>query len=196
MHTHIFSRSDDSIPSHFIRSTLLLLSSKPIDGIMFDKAFNFYLNRCTIVIFFCSSFARWNRIKWISAYKIACSSLRSSVFFCKTTSNISQSMRQTTPTIFPPSARHSLQLLSFSRILKILLRELIEKSLQQDRSNSKILLRSNASVAEKMLSNWFAFLLFGYIKVRRMIDLFPSHVARRMQKGTSRLALVHTLSID
>jgi hypothetical protein len=51
------------------------------------------------------------------------------------------------------------------RILKILLRELIEKSLQQDRNNSKILLRSNASIAEKMLSNWFSFLLFGYIKV-------------------------------
>lgn len=52
------------------------------------------------------------------------------------------------------------------RILKILLRDLIEKSIQQDRNNSKILLRSNASIAEKMLSNWFAFLLFGYIKVR------------------------------
>jgi hypothetical protein len=53
------------------------------------------------------------------------------------------------------------------RILKILLRELIEKSLQHDRNNSKILLRSNASIAEKMLSNWFAFLLFGYIKVKK-----------------------------
>jgi len=59
---------------------------------------------------------------------------------------------------------------SFFRILKILLKELIEKSLQQDRNNSKILLRSNASIAEKMLSNWFAFLLFGYIKVYQ-IDL-------------------------
>jgi len=53
----------------------------------------------------------------------------------------------------------------FFRILKVLLRELIDKSLQQDRNNSKILLRSNASIAEKMLSNWFSFLLFGYIKV-------------------------------
>lgn len=51
-------------------------------------------------------------------------------------------------------------------MLKLLLKELIDKSLQQDRNNSKILLRSNASVAEKMLANWFAFLLFGYIKVR------------------------------
>ncbi|CAF4360823.1 unnamed protein product, partial [Adineta steineri] len=54
----------------------------------------------------------------------------------------------------------------FTEILKILLRELIEKSLQHDRNNSKILLRSNASIAEKMLSNWFSFLLFGYIKVK------------------------------
>jgi plexin A len=58
------------------------------------------------------------------------------------------------------------------RILKILLRDLIEKSIQQDRNNSKILLRSNASIAEKMLSNWFAFLLFGYIKVRKSILIF------------------------
>lgn len=60
---------------------------------------------------------------------------------------------------------HSNFCLFFFRILKILLKELIEKSLQQDRNNSKILLRSNASIAEKMLSNWFAFLLYGYIKV-------------------------------
>ena len=57
----------------------------------------------------------------------------------------------------------------YFRILKLLLKELIDKSLQQDRNNSKILLRSNASVAEKMLSNWFAFLLFPYIKVRRCL---------------------------
>ncbi len=54
------------------------------------------------------------------------------------------------------------------RILKILLKDLIEKTIQQDRNNSKILFRSNASIAEKMLSNWFAFLLFGYIKVRKI----------------------------
>ncbi|CAM4743164.1 unnamed protein product [Rotaria magnacalcarata] len=72
-----------------------------------------------------------------------------------------------------------------TEILKILLKELIEKSLQQDRNNSKILLRSNASVAEKMLSNWFAFLLFGYIKERigsPLYILFQS-IKQQIHKG-------------
>ncbi|CAF1302859.1 unnamed protein product [Adineta steineri] len=73
----------------------------------------------------------------------------------------------------------------FTEILKILLRELIEKSLQHDRNNSKILLRSNASIAEKMLSNWFSFLLFGYIKERLgspLYILFQS-IKQQIQKG-------------
>ncbi|CAF1638400.1 unnamed protein product, partial [Didymodactylos carnosus] len=49
-------------------------------------------------------------------------------------------------------------------ILKILLADLIEKQLPQDRNNSKMLLRSNESVAEKMLTNWFAFFLYHYIR--------------------------------
>ncbi|CAF1076683.1 unnamed protein product [Rotaria sp. Silwood1] len=72
-----------------------------------------------------------------------------------------------------------------TEILKILLKELIEKSLQQDRNNSKILLRSNASVAEKILSNWFAFLLFGYIKERigsPLYILFQS-IKQQIHKG-------------
>ncbi|UJR28522.1 hypothetical protein I4U23_009760 [Adineta vaga] len=73
----------------------------------------------------------------------------------------------------------------FTEILKTLLKELIDKSLQQDRNNSKILLRSNASIAEKMLSNWFAFLLFGYVKERLgspLYILFQS-IKQQIQKG-------------
>lgn len=82
----------------------------------------------------------------------------------------------------------------FSRILKILLRDLIEKTIQQDRNNSKILLRSNASIAEKMLSNWFAFLLFGYIKVcPSCMKFFSSFL--RLIKGTSWFSIVYTVSI-
>ncbi|CAF1616037.1 unnamed protein product, partial [Adineta ricciae] len=73
----------------------------------------------------------------------------------------------------------------FTEILKIMLKDLIDKSLQQDRNNSKILLRSNASIAEKMLSNWFAFLLFGYVKERLgspLYILFQS-IKQQIQKG-------------
>ena len=48
-------------------------------------------------------------------------------------------------------------------ILFTLLAELIEK-LIDTKNNPKILLRRNESVAEKMLTNWFAFLLYDFIK--------------------------------
>ncbi|CAF1580089.1 unnamed protein product, partial [Didymodactylos carnosus] len=73
----------------------------------------------------------------------------------------------------------------FTEILKILLADLIDKQLQQDRNNSKILLRSNESVAEKMLTNWFAFLLYHYIRDHAgspLYILFQS-VKQQIHKG-------------
>ena len=129
---------------------------------MSNKAYNFSPNRCTTVISFCWSSIHWKPIKFSSAYKIACSLPRWSVLFCRRTSATSPSTldREWTSSVLVVFNLHF-------RILKLLLKELIDKSLQQDRNNSKILLRSNASVAEKMLSNWFAFLLFPYIKVNQ-----------------------------
>lgn len=44
-----------------------------------------------------------------------------------------------------------------------LVAELIEKVIES-KNNPKILFRRNESIAEKMLSNWFAFLLYDFIK--------------------------------
>jgi plexin A len=44
-----------------------------------------------------------------------------------------------------------------------LLAELIER-VAEGKNNPKILFRRNESVAEKMLANWFAFLLFDFVK--------------------------------
>ena len=49
-------------------------------------------------------------------------------------------------------------------ILTTLLSEVIEK-LIESKQNARILFRRNESVAEKMLTNWFAFLLYEFIKV-------------------------------
>lgn len=51
----------------------------------------------------------------------------------------------------------------FTDILMTLLAELIEK-LIDTKNNPKILMRRNESVAEKMLTNWFAFLLYDFIR--------------------------------
>jgi plexin A len=51
----------------------------------------------------------------------------------------------------------------FTDILMTLLGELIERTVET-KNNPKILLRRNESVAEKMLTNWFAFLLYDFIK--------------------------------
>lgn len=48
-------------------------------------------------------------------------------------------------------------------ILKTLLAELIEKSMES-RSHPKLLLRRTESVAEKMLSSWFTFLLYKFLR--------------------------------
>ena len=50
----------------------------------------------------------------------------------------------------------------FTDVLMTLLAELIEK-LIDTKNNPKILMRRNESVAEKMLTNWFAFLLYDFI---------------------------------
>ena len=49
-------------------------------------------------------------------------------------------------------------------ILKTLLSELIEKTIE-GRYHPKLLLRRTESVVEKMLTNWFTILLFGFLKV-------------------------------
>ena len=55
---------------------------------------------------------------------------------------------------------------SLTSILTSLLSEVIEK-LIDSKQNERILFRRNESVAEKMLTNWFAFLLYDFIKVFR-----------------------------
>jgi hypothetical protein len=52
----------------------------------------------------------------------------------------------------------------FYRILKTLLSELIEKSVE-GKNHPKLLLRRTESVAEKMLTNWFTFLLYKFLRV-------------------------------
>lgn len=51
----------------------------------------------------------------------------------------------------------------FTDVLFSLLSKLIQKTINS-KNNPKILLRRNESVAEKMLTNWFAFLLFDFIR--------------------------------
>ena len=52
----------------------------------------------------------------------------------------------------------------YHRVLQTLLSELMRKSLN-NKSHPKLLLRRTESVAEKMLANWLAFLLFPYLLV-------------------------------
>ena len=53
-----------------------------------------------------------------------------------------------------------------SSVLKSLLSELIRKTVQT--SYPKLLLRRTESVAEKMLTNWLAFCLHGYVMVSKI----------------------------
>ena len=53
-----------------------------------------------------------------------------------------------------------------ARILKTLLSDLIDRTVES-KSSPKLLLRRNESVAEKMLTNWFTFLLYKFLKVGR-----------------------------
>lgn len=59
---------------------------------------------------------------------------------------------------------HEIHLFCIFSILKTLLAELIERTVET-KKDARILMRRNESVAEKMLSNWFAFLLQKFLKV-------------------------------
>ncbi|ETE56635.1 hypothetical protein L345_17654, partial [Ophiophagus hannah] len=48
-------------------------------------------------------------------------------------------------------------------VLKQLLADLIDKNLES-KNHPKLLLRRTESVAEKMLTNWFTFLLYKFLK--------------------------------
>ncbi|XP_064633300.1 plexin-A4-like isoform X2 [Lineus longissimus] len=65
-------------------------------------------------------------------------------------------------------------------ILKTLLAELIEKTVES-KNNPKLLLRRTESVAEKMLTNWFTFLLFKFLKECAGEPLFMLFTAIKAQ---------------
>lgn len=65
-------------------------------------------------------------------------------------------------------------------ILKTLLAELIEKSVE-GKNHPKLLLRRTESVAEKMLTNWFTFLLYKFLKECAGEPLFMLYQAIKQQ---------------
>ncbi|XP_066482321.1 plexin-A2 isoform X2 [Tiliqua scincoides] len=69
-------------------------------------------------------------------------------------------------------------------VLKQLLSDLIEKNLE-NKNHPKLLLRRTESVAEKMLTNWFAFLLHKFLKECAGEPLFMLYCAikQQMEKG-------------
>ncbi|KAG5282326.1 hypothetical protein AALO_G00054760 [Alosa alosa] len=69
-------------------------------------------------------------------------------------------------------------------VLKQLLSDLIEKNLES-KNHPKLLLRRTESVAEKMLTNWFAFLLHKFLKECAGEPLFMLYCAikQQMEKG-------------
>uniref|UniRef100_A0AAY5JZV9 Plexin-A2 n=1 Tax=Esox lucius TaxID=8010 RepID=A0AAY5JZV9_ESOLU len=69
-------------------------------------------------------------------------------------------------------------------VLKHLLSDLIEKNLES-KNHPKLLLRRTESVAEKMLTNWFAFLLHKFLKECAGEPLFMLYCAikQQMEKG-------------
>ncbi|KAI7794329.1 putative plexin-A2 [Triplophysa rosa] len=69
-------------------------------------------------------------------------------------------------------------------VLKHLLSDLIEKNLES-KNHPKLLLRRTESVAEKMLTNWFAFLLHRFLKECAGEPLFMLYCAikQQMEKG-------------
>jgi len=50
-------------------------------------------------------------------------------------------------------------------VLKTLLAELIDRCVHGRGSSPKLLMRRTECVAEKMLTNWFTFLLYRFLKV-------------------------------
>ncbi|KAK0148179.1 Plexin-A1 [Merluccius polli] len=69
-------------------------------------------------------------------------------------------------------------------VLKQLLSDLIDKNLDS-KNHPKLLLRRTESVAEKMLTNWFTFLLFKFLKECAGEPLFMLYCAmkQQMEKG-------------
>uniref|UniRef100_A0A480N948 Plexin-A3 n=1 Tax=Sus scrofa TaxID=9823 RepID=A0A480N948_PIG len=69
-------------------------------------------------------------------------------------------------------------------LLKQLLADLIEKNLES-KNHPKLLLRRTESVAEKMLTNWFTFLLYKFLKECAGEPLFLLYCAikQQMEKG-------------
>ncbi|WAR26076.1 PLXA4-like protein [Mya arenaria] len=67
-------------------------------------------------------------------------------------------------------------------ILKTLLAELIEKSVE-GKNHPKLLLRRTESVAEKMLTNWFTFLLYKFLRECAGEPLFMLYQAIKQQMG-------------
>uniref|UniRef100_H3AR86 Plexin A4 n=1 Tax=Latimeria chalumnae TaxID=7897 RepID=H3AR86_LATCH len=69
-------------------------------------------------------------------------------------------------------------------VLKQLLSDLIDKNLES-KNHPKLLLRRTESVAEKMLTNWFTFLLFKFLKECAGEPLFSLFCAikQQMEKG-------------
>ncbi|KAF8370327.1 plx-1 [Pristionchus pacificus] len=71
-----------------------------------------------------------------------------------------------------------------TEILKQLLRELIEKTVEK-RFQPKILFRRSESVAERMLAAWFSFLMHNYLEEsagKRLFDLYWG-IKQQMEKG-------------
>ncbi|XP_038054424.1 plexin-A2-like [Patiria miniata] len=68
-------------------------------------------------------------------------------------------------------------------ILKVLLKDLIEKHVEKDRA--RLLMRRNESVAEKMVSNWLSFLLYNFIREKAGEPLFKLFygIKQQMEKG-------------
>ncbi|XP_062842202.1 plexin-A2-like [Trichomycterus rosablanca] len=69
-------------------------------------------------------------------------------------------------------------------VLKELLSELIGKNMES-KNHPKLLLRRTESVAEKMLTNWFAFLLHGFLKdcVGEPLFMLYCAIKQQMEKG-------------
>ena len=67
----------------------------------------------------------------------------------------------------------------------MLLAELIEKSVD-GKNHPRLLLRRTESVAEKMLTNWFTFLLYKFLRVSHKMSYVNS-------EGSDQLAWMHSL---
>ncbi|CAD5125984.1 DgyrCDS14164 [Dimorphilus gyrociliatus] len=73
----------------------------------------------------------------------------------------------------------------YTDIVKTLLSDLIERTLSDPRNHAKLLLRRTESVAEKLLVNWFTFLLYKHLKevVGEPLFLLFKAIKWRIEKG-------------